>query len=172
MIAQVARVGEGDMPHLIDGHNLIGKVPGIELSDPDDEQQLMERLGRWCQRAGKRAIVYFDQGTPLAEDPRPQRGVTAHFVAPPKTADLAIQQHLHRLGRRAANWTVVSSDRAVQRAARQAGARVVGSEQFSRELTNASSTPSAPEKPDGLSPAEIDEWLEFFAGDSDEDETQ
>lgn len=170
MIAQVARVGEGEMPHLIDGHNLIGRMQGIELSDPDDEQRLMERLGRWCQRTGKRAIVYFDRGAPLNEDPRTQLNVTAHFVAPPKTADLAIQEHLRRLGRRAANWTVVSSDRAVQRYARQAGAHVLRSEEFARELASPSPLAPAPEKPDGLNPEEVDEWLEIFEDDRDRGE--
>ncbi|MGA9532543.1 MAG: NYN domain-containing protein [Anaerolineales bacterium] len=157
------------MPHLIDGHNLIGKLRGIALSDLDDEQQLMALLGRWCQRSGKRAVVYFDQGSLLGEDPRPQHGLTAHFVAPPKTADMAIHGHLQRLGRRARNWTVVSSDRAVQRAARQAGARVVDSERFSRELEERTDG-SAPEKPEGLTPTEIDRWLDIFRRGRDDDD--
>jgi predicted RNA-binding protein with PIN domain len=161
MIAQVARVGEDDMPYLIDGHNLIGRLPGIALSDLDDEQQLFERLGRWCQRSGKRAVVYFDQGSLLGEDPRPQRGVTAHFVSPPTTADTAISVHLQRLGRRASNWTVVSSDRAVQQAARQLGARVVSSESFSKELQEPPAKP-APEKPEDLTATEVDKWLDIF----------
>ena len=42
------------MPVLIDGHNLIAKLPGIHLDDPDDEERLVERLRRYQARTGKR----------------------------------------------------------------------------------------------------------------------
>jgi hypothetical protein len=34
------------MPFLIDGHNLIGALPDLDLDDPDDEARLVERLQR------------------------------------------------------------------------------------------------------------------------------
>ena len=38
------------MPFLIDGHNLIGRMPGISLDDPDDEARLVAQLRAFCAR--------------------------------------------------------------------------------------------------------------------------
>ena len=51
------------MIYLIDGHNLIGKMPDIQLSDPDDEEKLVTRLQSWTRLDRKRKIqVVFDAG--------------------------------------------------------------------------------------------------------------
>ena len=47
------------MPLLIDGHNLIAKLPSISLDDPHDETQLVELLRRYRARTGKRIQVIF-----------------------------------------------------------------------------------------------------------------
>ena len=53
------------MHYLIDGHNLIATMPGIDLSDPDDEAQLVLRLRTWTAASRKRRVtVYFDGGLP------------------------------------------------------------------------------------------------------------
>jgi S-adenosylhomocysteine hydrolase len=36
--------GITDMPYMIDGHNLIGKLPDISLDDPNDEALLVQKL--------------------------------------------------------------------------------------------------------------------------------
>jgi hypothetical protein len=41
------------MPYLIDGHNLIPKIPGMNLGDVDDETQLIEMLQEFCRRRRK-----------------------------------------------------------------------------------------------------------------------
>ncbi|MGD9375749.1 MAG: NYN domain-containing protein, partial [Anaerolineae bacterium] len=48
------------MPILIDGHNLVGKLPVLSLQDPDDEQKLIELLRSYQARTGKEVIVVFD----------------------------------------------------------------------------------------------------------------
>ena len=50
------------MAIMIDGHNLIGKIPGLSLDDPDDEEKLLVRLRAYRARTGKRLVVYFDPG--------------------------------------------------------------------------------------------------------------
>ena len=52
------------MPFLIDGHNLIGRLPDLHLDDPDDEAKLVARLRTFCARTGKRVTVVFDYGLP------------------------------------------------------------------------------------------------------------
>ena len=50
------------MPILIDGHNLIGRLPGISLADADDEQALVRLLLSYRARTGKAITVVFDPG--------------------------------------------------------------------------------------------------------------
>lgn len=150
------------MPYLIDGHNLIGKMDGIELSDPDDEQRLVEQLQQFCRRRRRRATVYFDRADPLSRDPAPSAGVTVRFVRSPRTADAAIRDHLDALGGAAKNWTVVSSDREVLRAAARCGAQRVPSSQFARQLRSSESPSAPPEKPPAPSADEVRSWIRIF----------
>lgn len=151
------------MPYLIDGHNLIGALPDVSLSDPDDEAALNEILMRYFYRIRKNGIVYFDQRSAGSERLVSGPNLSVVFVRKPRTADQAIQAHLRRLGKEARNWTVVSSDRAVQSQARKAGARVVSSQDFSRLLNVSSSDEMGGEKPsDSLSEAELQGWIDLF----------
>jgi predicted RNA-binding protein with PIN domain len=148
------------MPYLIDGHNLIGKLPGISLSEMDDEQALIEMLQAFCQRVGKDADVYFDASSSGHGHARAHGRVTARYVRSGESADQAISRHLKRLGNEAANWTVVSSDNQVQNAAKRARARVIGADEFSRQLGSGGDSDKSSERK--LSDDEIDDWLELF----------
>jgi len=86
-----------------------------------------------------------------------------YFVTPPRTADQAIQTHLQRLRKEARNWTVISSDRAVQLGAQQSGARSLSSYTFARQLLGRESAPETSEKPDAPSSEEdIARWESLF----------
>jgi uncharacterized protein len=155
------------MAYLVDGHNLIPKIPGLSLEAMDDEQQLIELLQEFCRIQRKEVEVYFDNAPP--GQARSQRFglVVARFVRQGTTADQAIQQRLQRLGRTAPNWTVVSSDAAVLSAARQARAKVLTSEAFASSmmlaLKDAGSGESKREDM-GVAEDELDEWLDLFGG--------
>ncbi|TFH33449.1 MAG: hypothetical protein E4G99_11390 [Anaerolineales bacterium] len=151
------------MPFLIDGHNLIAAMPGISLSDLDDERALVQHLAHFARRTRRSITVYFDRGSLLAPNLSGGAGVKVHFVRSPRTADDALRAHLERLNREASNWTVVSSDREVQRAARQAGARVVDSQSFAAELAPGGSDQAEIGKPEpSLSSDEIEAWERLF----------
>lgn len=156
------------MPYIIDGHNLIPKIPGLSLRDPNDEMRLVEMLQRYCARRNVRVEVYFDRAAPGAGGKRRFGAVTAVFVRAGRTADQAIAARVRRLGKQARNWVVVSSDREVQQAARWAGARVVDSSTFAAELRAPSSTATGEEKPAALSDDELDEFLRLFGGEGGE----
>jgi predicted RNA-binding protein with PIN domain len=151
------------MPYLIDGHNLIASLPDIELHDPDDEIRLIDRLTRFCARVGKEATVYFDRSALGLHDPVRLGSVTARFVSEPQTADQAIASHLRYLGGEAGNWSVVSSDHAVQRAAKHAGARILSSREFADMLQPTPPRREIPEKPSApASEEEIAAWEQLF----------
>jgi predicted RNA-binding protein with PIN domain len=158
------------MSYIIDGHNLIPKIPGLQLSDPEDEQKLIQILQAFCRRRRKQVEVYFDQAPPGSTGTRKFGMVTAVFVRQGSSADAAIEKRLHRLGRRARSYTVVSSDRQVVSAARSQHAAVMSSTEFARELLPPQSeTPGEGEKPaEELGPQEVDEWLGLFRNPPEE----
>lgn len=169
------------MPYIIDGHNLIPKVPGLSLRAVDDELQLIELLQDFCRRQRKQVEVFFDRSPPGQSGTRKFGAVTAHFVRQGGTADDAIATRLQRLGATARNWTVVSSDQRVQASARLAGAQAQDSAVFARQLIPTGSQPVGGETHVGKNPRgktrdssssmsekELDEWMRLFGAEDDE----
>jgi uncharacterized protein len=153
------------MPYIVDGHNLIPKIPGMSLREIDDEIRLIELLQDFCRVQRKKAEVYFDNAPPGQKAVRSYGQVMAHFVRQGSTADTAIRQRLAGLGKAAANWTVVSSDGAVQSAGRAARADVISSESFGLLIQKSlDGKTSSPEEYRDVSvdPAEVDAWLKLF----------
>src|SRR4030067_2531765 len=116
------------MPYLVDGHNLIPKLPGLDLGVVDDEIQLVELLQEFCRRRRKQVEVYFDNAPPGQPRARTYGTVLARFARAGQSADELIHARLQRLGRSARNWTGVSSDHPVQAAARAARGQTISSE--------------------------------------------
>jgi predicted RNA-binding protein with PIN domain len=159
------------MPYIIDGHNLIPKVPGLSLGDIDDEVRLIKVLQDFCRQARKKAEVYFDQAPPGSVRTQKHGWVTAHFVRRGRTADAAIQARLRGIGRAGRNWTVVTSDNEVAASAREVRARVISAEVFALNLFSSSSNgdTSLETDPEATLDAEaVDEWLRIFGENEDE----
>ncbi len=148
---------------------MIGKIPALNLDDLDDEKKLIQLLQDYCQKTGKDAEIYFDRSASGHARASVHGRVTARFVRSGETADHAIARHLKRLGKRAANWTVVSSDREVLAAAKRARTRTISSERFGQDLLAEHSSPSSADSPE-ISQEELEDWLNLF-GDQDNSET-
>ena len=152
------------MPYLIDGHNLIPKIPGLHLGVIDDEMRLVELVQDFCRDNRKDAEIYFDNAPPGFSGKHKAGRVTSHFVRQGQTADNAIAQRLIKLGNSARNWTVVSSDRAVQASAREIRAQVMSSESFVSLLTRPPKTTRNPAAADETpTDSEVEEWLAIFS---------
>jgi predicted RNA-binding protein with PIN domain len=154
------------MPLLIDGHNLIGRLPDLHLDDPDDEVKLVARLRAYCARTGKRVAVVFDRGLPGGRSRELSGGgVEVVFASAGHTADGILRERIRR-ARDPRGLTVVTSDRQIIAAVQARGARVMRSEEFAPQL-------SMPHTVDGggkgkdvhLSAEEVEEWLEVFRGE-------
>jgi uncharacterized protein len=156
------------MHFLIDGHNLIPKLPGLSLGVIDDELKLVELLQEYCRRSRNQVEVYFDNAPPGQARTRKYGTVSAHFIQQGHTADDAIRDRLVKLGRAARNWTVVSSDQRVQTDTRAVHARAVPAEKFARELLSVVVDLAEEEKPasSDLSPGEIAAWVNVFTSRS------
>ena len=151
------------MAIIIDGHNLIAQLPGISLSDPEDEEKLIKLLQEYCRLRRKTVEVYFDRA-PAGYAGKEKRGlVQAIFVPSGTTADEAIMARLKKLGKRAKNVRVVSSDRQVQQAARALHATVITSDEFVKEWQLLlAEEPDLDPRNQPLSQEEVEAWEELF----------
>jgi predicted RNA-binding protein with PIN domain len=155
------------MPYLVDGHNLIPRLPGLSLTDLEDERALIERLGIFALSKRTQIEVYFDQAPPSRAGRKSFGRIKAHFIREGTTADQAIISRLQRLGKSAQNWTVVSSDRVIAAEARGVRSPVISSEEFaallSQTITEIQEEVTKGEDPD-VSEGEVNYWLDRFQG--------
>jgi uncharacterized protein len=170
---------------VIDGHNLIPKIPGMSLGDMDDEERLLALLQVYARVRRKKIDVFFDGAPPGQSGQRVYGLVRAHFVQAGRTADEAIRLQLVALGKAARNASVVTADRQVQANARALHAQVISSEAFAAELLleqaraaqpprgapktmtagKARPSPAAGAPAQDASARDVDEWLKAFGVD-------
>ncbi|MFW6135649.1 MAG: NYN domain-containing protein [Chloroflexota bacterium] len=151
---------------LIDGHNLIGRLPDIRLEDPDDEARLVSRLQAYAGRTGQRVTVVFDRGMPGGRSANLSGGLVKVVFAPTgRSADGVL---IERVGRtpNPQGLLLVTSDREVIAAAEGRGVRVMRAEAFATEL-EAPTVSTGPKEDGHVSPEEVEEWLARF-GDAGE----
>lgn len=156
------------MHYLIDGHNLIAKMPDIRLSDPDDEAQLILRLREWTAAGRKRqATVYFDGGLPGGVAPHFSGGrIKVIFASVGREADDLIIRKIKQV-HNPPEYTLVTSDRAILSVAEKRGMPLLSSEEFAAWLVEEAEERAQPELPSPgeeplVSEKEVAEWLELF----------
>jgi predicted RNA-binding protein with PIN domain len=154
------------MPYMIDGHNLIGKLPDISLDDPNDEALLVQKLAGFAARTGKNCLVVFDYGLPGGSSRMSSRAVQVVFASARSTADRVMMERIKKVPD-PVNWTVVSSDNDVMATARLHRMSTMHSDEFARLLeAPPPKVVDAGEAADvHLSEDEVDEWLDLFGGD-------
>lgn len=149
---------------VIDGHNLIGQILDISLSDPHDEEKLIKRLEEYHRERGTPIIVVFDPGQAPPPTKRLRgKGIKVLFAPPGSKADTLII-NLIKKSSYPRGLTIVSSDREVRRAARARRAKTTTAERFARMLSRPQTFPVTQPtiKEKGLSPSEVREWMAIF----------
>ncbi len=155
------------MPYLIDGHNLVPHIPGINLSDLDDEIALIQILQKFANKSRSKVEVYFDHAQSTQARTQNHGLVKAVFVRQTSTADDAIKARLSQLGKGAKNWTVVSSDREILVEARSHQSSILTAPKFAgilNQLSEVTQEGDKNETPD-QSNLEVDYWLDQFSRD-------
>lgn len=152
------------MIYLVDGHNLIPKVPGFSLKSMDDEMQLVELLQIFARVKRKKVEIYFDNAAIGKAGTRKIGMVTAHFIRQGSSADQAIRQRLGKSIKENHDYRVVTSDQAVQHAARQNHADFQSSESFVKEILDGLNQSNLVSKSvdKKVDEEEVNEWLEVF----------
>lgn len=152
------------MPLLIDGHNLIGQMRDLSLSDPDDEGKLVARLQRYAAASRKRITVIFDPGADSApsrwRETRQHGDVRVVFAHAGEKADDVIRA---RIGeeRDKQGLILVTSDAAIVAFARACGLRNISSSSaFLRQMDEALRPRPSGEKPSAH--REYENWADVF----------
>ncbi len=155
------------MPYLIDGHNLIGQLPDLSLTEEHDEAKLVQKLAGFAARTHKKIVVVFDAGLPGGKSRMSTGTVEVIFAAQRTSADRVMRERLKQIPD-PANWTVVSGDNEVLSAARQRRMQTLRSAEFARMLQRPPEArkPGRDEASDVyVSPDEVEEWLRLFKRD-------
>lgn len=137
------------MRWLIDGYNVIRRDPDLRAAEAGGleagRRALLATVAAAARRSGDAFTVVFD-GAPVRGPAAGPGQVEVVFTRPPETADDALIRLARRLGSGAA---VVSSDRAVQHAARRAGCPAVDADRFLAALDRAADGGDDDEDEDG-----------------------
>ena len=118
---------------IIDGYNMIGQTEGLGNDLEDRRRRLIERLSHYRRARGHKVSIVFDgtKGGGFMEETFRTAGVNVLFSRAGETADDLLRQ---MAGREGSGCVVVSSDRAVQAAARTHGAVAIGIKEFESRL--------------------------------------
>ena len=148
---------------LIDGHNLIGQVPGLQLDDPDDEQKLIVMLRKYAARRRAKIIVVFDRGLPGGRSQNLSGGgVSVIFAADKHTiADKILIERIKDFPR-PADWTVISSDNQVRAAALRRKTMLKSAQEFVAIMTAPPKGDDQTTVDEKISDEEVNEWLKVF----------
>lgn len=149
---------------LIDGHNLVPKIKGLTLSMEDDEMALIQVLSEYTRLTRRKLEVYFDKAPINKAGTRKFGSITAHFVREGSTADEAIIQRIRKMGKKARNAKVISSDQHILRQVQACQATTQTSEVFAKEIERILASNPGGGKPDPqkMSDLEIENWLNLF----------
>jgi predicted RNA-binding protein with PIN domain len=148
------------VPILIDGHNLIGRLPSLSLQSSDDEEELVRLLQSYGARTGKAITVVFDPGVAYAPPvARRYGGIEVVFAAQGSTADEAIIRRV-RHSRDPHGWLVVTSDHELAATVKSLGARVQSADGFAELATASDEAPDWKDAPP--SAQDVDWWLSVF----------
>ncbi len=162
------------MQYLIDGHNLIGRMPDIDLGDPDDEVELVLRLRSWSAAGRKRKVtVIFDRGLPGGKDKALSSGQVKVVFAPAgRSADSLLINRISSV-KNPAEYTLVSSDQKIVRAAEARRMLVWRSEEFvgrmneKGERDQGHANAGTTDNPQ-MSVDEVQMWLNMFSTGEDD----
>ncbi len=123
------------MPYLIDGNNLMGHLPSLEIRSPESRHALIGRLIVFQKVKKTRVMVVFD-GPPASDTTQEDFKGPPFYVFYPdfnQDADEIIKKIISK-ETDLRQLSVVSSDREIKRFAKSKGARSINCEEFNKLL--------------------------------------
>ena len=157
------------MLYIIDGHNLIPKIPGLNLRMADDELKLVQYLQDYARIKRLSIEVYFDRAAHGHAGTRRFGTITAHFVRQGRTADQEIVSRLRSMKKTARGVALVTSDRQIKAEAHYMQVEVISSDVFAASMVEVLSQPDPTSASSSQFIAgDIDEWLKLFGTEENE----
>lgn len=148
---------------IVDGHNLMGRTPGLSLAQEEQGRELLLRRVAGALGSGRQpVVVVFDGNRPGSAKESRFGGVRVVYSPGGRAADDEILRRLE--GCPPGSATVVTSDRRLAGRARDRGARVEACEAFLARLDRGARVRSTPAPEPSVSPDEVEAWLEAFRG--------
>ncbi len=145
--------------YLIDGNNLIWKIPRLAKLQKADKQAAREHLipllDRKFARSGTTVTVYFDG----FQDGELRSSKVKIKYSNDRSADGLIIEEIER-SKNPRTLCVVSSDHEIQNLAKVCGAKIIKSEEFFNDKSNEQ---IEDEKPKGKI-SDVEEWMRLFNG--------
>jgi uncharacterized protein len=157
--------------YLVDGHNLIPKIPGLNLRMLDDELKLVQLLQIFARVRRVTVEVFFDQAPAGYSGTRRFGMVAAHFVLKGTTADQEMISRIQRMKKTARGVSVVTSDRRIRIEAQAAQAKLLLTEEFARLVIDAVTEAEISGEPtfSPVSGGELNEWMKLFGAEDELD---
>jgi predicted RNA-binding protein with PIN domain len=150
------------MPVIIDGHNLIGRMSGISLADPHDEEKLIRILAQDLHLGRQKATVVFDKAAAMDMGARYETERLRVIFAPPESSADAIIMDIIKNDPNPRGLTVVTSDNEIRRCARSRRARLISSEDFARRLESPALNRRVRRPVEHGEDFDVDDWLQYF----------
>jgi predicted RNA-binding protein with PIN domain len=149
------------MPYIIDGNNLLGSWGGPRGLD-DRRAEVVRRIAAFCRARAVKATLVFDGHALRPEMASQELGPLTLRVPPAgQGADTLIRELLERAPR-PAEWTLVSSDKALYSYCRTLGAQVLRAHEWNaleRKLDERRAEAKG-DKPE--SEPDVEGWLKRF----------
>ncbi|MBI5017595.1 MAG: NYN domain-containing protein [Deltaproteobacteria bacterium] len=145
---------------ILDGHNLIGRAPGLSLADEaGGREELLRRVGARKGSGRENVVVVFDGNRPGSAQEGRFGGLRVVYAPAGRSADEEILRRVGQTNAQAA--TVVTSDRGLAARVRGLGATAESCEHFLARLARRPGASDAEAKPEG-GPREVEAWLAVF----------
>ena len=155
------------MPYLIDGSNLIGHIPTLDLFDPRSKHHLVAQLSIFQATKKTNIILVFD-GPPDPElfgEKFRRKEFSLIWPDMEESADTVIKQLIEKQTD-VRHFYVVSSDREIKTFARKNKAKVLDCGEFHKlikaTLKKYKESRAMKKEDITLSPLEMDHWLDIF----------
>lgn len=150
------------MPYLIDGHNVIGQLPGLSLEDPNDEVKLVLLVKRWCAQEKRKATLIFDGGLPGGKSPLSSSQVSVVFASDRHTTGDDLILNRIRDEKNPSALIVVSSDLRIVKAAQGRRMKTQTAQAFAKILAHLGHAPANTSQDPQLNASELAEWEALF----------
>lgn len=150
---------------LIDGHNLIGRTPGLSLAREEaSREDVLRRVAAVKGSGGQRVVVVFDGNRPGSAKEQGFGGIRVVYSPAGSSADDEILRRTG--GGNTRTVTVVTSDRRLAQRARGLGARSETCEDFWARLHKRRQSSGAAAAQPAVLDEDVEEWLRVFGDES------